>query len=183
MAVLSLLFIGGKSIWIDEAASIFFARDWTQMWQYLPNHEANMWLYYTMLNPWLKLGHGEAIVRALSAVFAVVTIPVIYLLGRQLFGPRAGAISSLLIASNAFFISYAQEARGYTLLVLLVTLSSLFFVRTVQTASWKILAGTRPVQRLGALYALICSTRVLRPGCVTASARSKESPMERLCLQ
>ena len=137
MAVLSLLFIGEKSIWIDEAASIFFARDWTQMWQYLPNHEANMWLYYTMLNPWLKLGHGEAIIRALSAVFAVATIPVIYMLGRQLFGPRAGAISSLLVASNAFFISYAQEARGYTLLVLLVTLSSLFFVKAVQAASWK----------------------------------------------
>ncbi len=137
MAVLSLLFIGDKSIWIDEAGSIFFARDWSQMWQYLLSHEANMWLYYIMLNPWLKLGHSEAIIRALSAVFAVATIPAVYLLGRQLFGQRAGAIATLLVASNAFFIRYAQEARGYTLLVLLVTLSSLFFVRAVQTASWK----------------------------------------------
>ena len=183
MAVLSLLFIGDKSIWIDEAGSIFIARDWSQMWQYLLSREANMWLYYIMLNPWLKLGHSEAIIRALSAVFAVATIPAIYMLGRQLFGQRAGAISSLLVASNAFFISYAQEARGYTLLVLLVTLSSLFFVKAVQAASWKNWLGSCPVQRLGALYALICSTRVLRPHGVTASAWSKESPVERFSLQ
>ena len=137
MAVLSLLFIGDKSIWIDEAGSIFFARDWSQMWQDLLSHESNMWLYYTMLNPWLKLGDSEAIIRALSAIFAVATIPAVYFLGKRLFGQRAGAIATLLLASNAFFIRYAQEARGYTLLVLLVTLSSLFFVRAVSTASWK----------------------------------------------
>ena len=151
MAVLSLLFIGDKSIWIDEAGSIFIARDWSQMWQYLLSHEANMWLYYILLNPWLKLGHSEAIIRSLSAIFAVATIPAVYFLGKRLFGPRAGAIATLLVASNAFFISYAQEARGYTLLVLLVTLSSLFFVRAVQTAAWKNWLGYAMLSAL-ALY-------------------------------
>jgi 4-amino-4-deoxy-L-arabinose transferase-like glycosyltransferase len=137
MSVLSLLFIGNKSFTIDEAISISSARDWSQMWQILRSYEANMWLYYIMLNPWMKLGHSEAITRALSAVFAVATIPAIYFLGRRLFGSRAGAIAALMVASNAYFIRYAQEARSYTLLVLLVTLSALFFVRAVQAASWK----------------------------------------------
>ena len=109
MAVLSLLFIGDKSIWIDEAGSIFFARDWSQMWQDLLSHESNMWLYYTMLNPWLKLGDSEAIIRALSAIFAVATIPAVYFLGKRLFGQRAGAIAPCFLLPMPFSLGTRKK--------------------------------------------------------------------------
>jgi hypothetical protein len=131
MVVLSRLFIGSKSFTIDEAASFYFARNW---WS---KREANMLLYYMLLSPWMRLGNSEAIIRAMSAVFAVATIPAIFFLGRRLFGPRAGAFAALMVAFNTYFISYAQTARGYTLLVLLVTLGAFFFIRAVQVASWK----------------------------------------------
>ena len=130
-AGLSLLFLGDRSLWIDEGSSIYFARDAASMWQKLAHREANMWFYYLLLNLWLRLGDSEAIVRGLSALCATAAIPLIYVLGRRLFGSRAGAIASLLLASNSYFIRYAQEARGYTLLVLLAALSSYFFVRAV----------------------------------------------------
>jgi uncharacterized membrane protein len=46
-------------------------------------------------------------------------------------------LAGLLLPLNAFFIRYAQEARSYSLLVFLTTLSSYFFVRGVERPSWK----------------------------------------------
>jgi len=134
-AVLSLLFIGDKSLWIDEGASIYFAHDGASMWQKLVHREANMWLYYILLNLWLRLGDSESFARAFSALFATAAVPLVYVLGRRLFGSRAGAIAALLLASHSCLIRYAQEVRDYTLLVFLVALSSYFFVRAVDKGS------------------------------------------------
>jgi hypothetical protein len=134
-AVLSLLFIGDKSLWIDEGASLYFAHDAAGLWERLVHREANMWLYYLLLSLWLKLGDSEAFARGLSALFATAAVPLLYVLGRRLFGARAGAIAALLLASHAFVIRYAQEVRGYTLLIFLVVLSSYFFVKAVDEGS------------------------------------------------
>jgi hypothetical protein len=42
---------------------------------------------------------------------------------------------------NVFHIQYSQEARSYSLLVLLLTLSSLFLVRSFESPSWKNWSG------------------------------------------
>jgi uncharacterized membrane protein len=75
------------------------------------------------------------VIRAPSALFAVGTVLALYLLGRQLFGWKVGLLAGVLLASNAFFIHYAQEARAYTLVVLLVTLASYFLVRELEQPS------------------------------------------------
>jgi mannosyltransferase len=134
---LALLFLGEKSLWLDEATSITLARDWTSIWPVMLRYNANMWLYYTLLYFWLNLGASEFVVRSLSAIFAIATVPVIYVLGTRLFGAWVGMLAGLLLALNAFFIHYAQEARSYSLLVFLTTLSSYFFVRGVGETSWK----------------------------------------------
>lgn len=130
-AVLSLLFIGDKCLWIDEGASMYFAHDPSHLWERLVHREANMWLYYLLLSLWLRLGDSEAVARSLSALFATASVPLLYVLGRRLFGARAGAIAALLLASHTFLIRYAQEARGYTLLLFLVIFSSYLLVKAV----------------------------------------------------
>lgn len=49
------------------------------------------------------------------------------------FSCGAGIISAMLIALSVFHIEYSLQARSYSLLVLLVTCSYLFFVRDAQT--------------------------------------------------
>ncbi len=134
---LALLWLGDKSLWMDEATSIVVARDWANIWPVMLRYSANMWLYYTLLSFWLNLGESEFIVRSLSVIFAVATVPVTYALGKRLFNARVGMLAGLLLTLNAFFIRYAQEARGYTLLIFLAALSSYFFVRGVERASRK----------------------------------------------
>ncbi len=141
-AILRILFIGTKSLWLDEAASVAFARmDWPAFWHTLATREANMGLYYLLLRGWMHLGDTEAVLRGLSLIFSLATIPVVFVLGTRLFGRRVGLLAALLLALNAFHVRFAQEARGYSLVALLVTLSSLFFVAGVEGRSRRAWAG------------------------------------------
>jgi mannosyltransferase len=134
---LGLLRVGAKSIWLDEAFSIQDARGGIgSLAHVLTRDDPNMGLYYSLLYGWVHLfGESEFVVRSLSAVFAALAVPVVYLLGRRLFGTAAGIVAALLLAVDAFFVEYAQEARSYSLVVLLVTLSSYFFVGELEQPS------------------------------------------------
>jgi mannosyltransferase len=140
--VLSFYSIAVQSLWLDEAFSVAVARlDWPGMWRMITGGEANMGLYYVLLHYWLQLGTGEFAIRSLSALTAVASLVPLYGVGVRLFGAEAGLIASLLLAVNAFFIQYAQEARSYTLVVLLATGSSYLFLRALDNPSGKNWAG------------------------------------------
>jgi mannosyltransferase len=124
--------LASKTFWLDEGMSVGIARlDWYNFVRILWRREANMSLYYLLLRFWLHLGNGEAFIRALSVILAVATVPAIYFLGRQVFDSRIGLIAAALLAVNAFHVRWSQEARGYSLMVLLCVLSTLFFVRAL----------------------------------------------------
>jgi hypothetical protein len=75
-------------------------------------------LYFVVLRWWIDLfGTGPAAIRSLSAIFSLGLVLVLFDLCRFLHGPRialfAAAISALAIAQ----IEFAQEARGYPMLI------------------------------------------------------------------
>lgn len=96
-----------------------------------------MVLYYLLLRGWIRLGSSESAVRGLSVLAGVAAVPALYLLGTRLFGPRAGTVAALLLSVHAFHIRYSQEARAYSLFMLLAILSSLFFLESVERPSRK----------------------------------------------
>jgi mannosyltransferase len=92
-------------------------------------------LYYALAWGWAKLfGTGAAGLRSLSALFGAATIPLAYLVSRELAGRRAGLIATAMVAVNPMLIWYSQEARAYSLLVLLTAASLLFFLRALRHA-------------------------------------------------
>jgi 4-amino-4-deoxy-L-arabinose transferase-like glycosyltransferase len=140
--LLRLLFLGQDSFWGDEILSVQRAQlDWEAFREFMQGGVPAMALYYVLLHFWVLLGDSEFTVRLLSVIFAVVTVPLVFLLGKRLFDARVGLIAALLLAVNAFHIEYAQEARSYALLVFLVTLSSWFLIRSIQRPSWGSWAG------------------------------------------
>jgi 4-amino-4-deoxy-L-arabinose transferase-like glycosyltransferase len=135
-ALLRLLFLSQDSFWHDEIISVERAlMDGEDFWDLIQGFP-NMAFYYWVLRYWIVLGESEAVVRMLSVVAALAAVLGVYFLGARLFGPRVGVISALLLAINAFHIQYSQEARSYSLVILLVTLASLFLVRSVQRPYW-----------------------------------------------
>jgi len=131
-AALGLLFLDRQSLWYDEVFSLVTSRAWTGMLEAMAGREANMWLYLFLMHGWLKLGDSEFVVRGLSVIFAVLTVPAIFGLGRVLFGSAAARMAVVLLPVNAFFIHYAQEARAYSLFIFLSALSGYFFAAALR---------------------------------------------------
>jgi len=141
-ALLRLLQLGTESLWYDEAVAVAIVRlDWEAFWKVLSHFEANMGLYYCLLRLWINLGESEFVLRSLSALAGVLAVGLVYVLGKRLFDTRVGLIGAALLATHSFHIQYSQEARGYSLMVLLTALSSLFFLRAIEHSSRNDWAG------------------------------------------
>ena len=135
---LRLFRLGHQSIWGDEALTL---QVYT-VGRNLPELLANIWhrgfhppLYFIIAHYWYLLGTSEFMLRFPSVVFGIAAIPMMYLVARRLFGNTAAGISALFIAISPFHIWYSQEARMYSLQVLLVLASTLFFLRAWETPS------------------------------------------------
>jgi mannosyltransferase len=125
-----------KPFWFDESFSAEVARlDWSNFLHLLWWREANMSLYYVVLRLWMFFGHSEFFIRALSVMLAAATLPAIYWLARQLYDRRVAWIATTLLTFNAYHVRYAQEARSYSLFVLLATLSSGFLIAFLRQPS------------------------------------------------
>ena len=107
---------------------------WDRFWDVVSTREATMSLYYLLLRGWTSISDSELFVRSLSASFSVATVPFLYLLARKVLDPSRAAAAALLLSINALFIHHAQEARGYSLLVLLVTVSTYLYVLALEGA-------------------------------------------------
>ncbi|PSB32253.1 glycosyltransferase family 39 protein [Chlorogloea sp. CCALA 695] len=86
-------------------------------------------LYFILAHWWMQLYGGSGLVslwvaRSLSAIFGALSIPAIYLLGAFAFRSRlVGQIAAAMMAVSPYGIFLAQEARHYTLAILLVIAS------------------------------------------------------------
>ncbi len=136
-ALLRLRALNGKSFWLDEIASVVIARmPGNSFWHWLWTDEGNMSLYYVMLRPWLEIHLGEATIRLLSVLPGVASIPMMYLLGRRLFGRGVGIVAALALALSTCSVVYSQEARGYSWLLLGSIVSTYLFARLIERPTY-----------------------------------------------
>jgi 4-amino-4-deoxy-L-arabinose transferase-like glycosyltransferase len=123
LAGAALRFIAPSALWLDEAQSVVIARSAPRGLFAALRQDGSPPLYYLLLHGWTSVfGTGAAAVRALSGLFSVLALPVAWVLGRRLGGPRVAIALTLLLASSPFAIRYASETRMYSLIVLLVLL-------------------------------------------------------------
>lgn len=127
-----------NSLTLDEVSTINISKNWFQMLGVLWFQEGNTWLYSVLMNLWINLGEGEWILRAFSSFFAVLTVPVFYLLAKEINGLKTARIATVLLVTNLYFVFYAQTARVYSFALFLTVLFSLFFIRfSKNTKSYK----------------------------------------------
>ena len=87
-------------------------------------------LYFAVFRVWRSLtGESEFALRFFSVLISIIGVAAIYQFGRSLFHPLAGLLAALLLALADNHIDLAQEARHYSLLATLATVSSVFYVR------------------------------------------------------
>ena len=104
-------------------------------------------LYFVATRFWVQLfGDSVAVTRSLSAVFSLLALPCMYWLCLELFESSLTAwLAVSLLAVSPFQIVYAQEARPYSLFVLIILLSGAALLQAMRlktNSSWAIYAAT-----------------------------------------
>jgi len=131
-----------KIIWYDEAYSSYFAQHGLGDVVRLSGVDSTPMFFYLLLWVWQKIaGLSVVLLALLPFVFSVAAIPVVYLLGKQIFNHKTGLWAAWFFCISALNVDYATELRAYSLLVLLTSLSMLFWWRLRDKKSWKNLLG------------------------------------------
>ena len=168
-ALLRLRHLGEKSFSVDEAFSaVIAAAPWHEFWHQIRAAELNMLPYYLLLRIWMHFGSSEAWLRLLSAFFGIVAIPVIYLLASRLFNRRVGLLSAGLLAVHPSHIRFSQEARSYSMTVLLLTVFSVLLLHALRyprKLNWGACAVVAIVAAYSHFFAVLaCASQVLGIG-------------------
>ena len=131
---LRVFLLDGQSLWYDEGVTATIAqRDLVELTRWTAN-DIQPPLYYYIVAGWGRsAGWSEWALRYPSALFGVLAIPVLAVLALRLARLRAAALlAALLAAAHPLLVYYGQEARMYTLLVLLGILAAYLLARAAE---------------------------------------------------
>lgn len=131
-AGLRLYDLGGPSLWMDEGFTWMVA---THPLSELPERvtvfDKHPPLHYALARAaMLAGGPSEFWLRLPSALAGVLTIPLVFLLARQVGG--SGPASAFLMAVGAMHVLFARDGRGYGLATLCVALTLWLWARLLQ---------------------------------------------------
>ena len=126
--LLRLYDLGKESYWVDEIFSVTESKQSIQ--QILMSGRLDQPpAYYIPFHYWVRVfGDAEISARAFSVLAGILSIILIYLIGKKLFSTNTGLVSALLMTLSVFQIAYSQEARFYIHFQLATLCSFLFLL-------------------------------------------------------
>ncbi len=112
-----------QSLWLDEATTALVSKmQFGEILTQFSTKDFHPPLYYFLMKlTGIILGYSEIALRTPSVVAGVLTVFVVYILGKKLFNKQIGMVAALLLATSPLHIYYSQEARMYSLAALIVS--------------------------------------------------------------
>ncbi len=129
-AALRFYALGDEPLWLDEATTAEFAERALESTVFAEaTHPPLFSLLMHGMVRWL--GATEWALRLPAAVFGTLVVPAVWVVARRLFPqPRFTATAAATLAAFSPFLIYlSQEARSYSLVILLTLLATLYFLR------------------------------------------------------
>jgi len=177
--------LGHNDLWFDEAMSVHLLENIKQIYD-IPNNglpygnpASESWkptsfpyrsldpqppLYYSLLYLWTNLfGNNEFVLRLLSALLSILSIPLIYKFGTVISNRKVGLWAAFLISISPFHIWYAQEVRGYSLSIFLTLLGAYFLFLALKKNTIKLWSGFI-ITTILAIYANYFSSYIVLAG-------------------
>lgn len=127
---LKTLFLNESHLYLDEPYTVFVCQmDFHEMFaQIKAEHDPNAPMYFIFLHFWIKLfGISEISVKSLSVIFSLITAFFIFITGRKFFNHTTALVASLLFLFTPVQQHYAQEARCFAMVTMLVSISYYFY--------------------------------------------------------
>jgi mannosyltransferase len=126
--------LGFNSLWLDEASTLGFARmSLVGIWEATAGGEFNPPLFYWLEHAMLIFGDSEFILRFIPALLGVLTIPVVYLIGKEFFDRNTGLIAAALLTFSPFHVFYSQEARAYAPMLFFFSVALVFYLKALKS--------------------------------------------------
>ncbi len=125
-AILRLYNLAGESLWNDELASRYRS-SFPTIEEVVTRGVApdihppgyQILMYYVQR----LTGDSAFSLRLPSALAGILTIPLLFLLGKKLLDPAGGLLAASLLAFSPVHVALSQEARPYSILIFLSALS------------------------------------------------------------
>lgn len=130
--------------------------------------------FFSLLSHLSTAAFGEQpwTVRLPSALFAIATVPMLYLFGKDAVGRVEALLAAALLTVSYHHIWFAQSARGYTMLLFFTLLTSWLLLKAIKSPDRKTYAWYAIAAALGcythltmvyvvASHALIVGVRLL----------------------
>jgi len=127
-----------RGLWLDEAISVSVARmPYGAMIHRLATADNHPPLYFTALWGSIRLvGQSEVALRVPSILFGMLLIPLVYLLGKEAYDRKTGAVAAIFVSVAPFAVWYSQEVRPYELLMVFGVLALWAQLRILRRGGW-----------------------------------------------
>ena len=130
--ILRIYNLGIRDFWYDEVHSIYFLDDIKNINILKIILHPQPPFYYMLLSIWNNFGGSEFYLRLLSAILGIVSILMMYQLGKIYFDRRVGLMAAFFLSISPFHIWYSQELRPYCLIAFLAITQAYFFAKTIE---------------------------------------------------
>ncbi len=136
-SALRLYNLGSASIRADEGGTIYLSERAPLDILKSPQ-DVQPPLFYFILHFWMEIfGKSEFALRLLPAILSILAIPIVYILGKELFNDKIALFSALIFAVSQANIRFAQTLRMYSLLLIFALLSIYFLHKYLENPSRK----------------------------------------------
>jgi mannosyltransferase len=142
VALISRFVLINNSLRLDEAQSLWQTSHSPGGLLRVVAQDVHVPGYHILLHFWqLYFGNGVQTARLMSLLLFMINIPVFYLMVRRLLSVNWSLFAVALFSFSPFMNWYANEARMYTLLALMATISQYYYLRILQsdkpkTSNW-----------------------------------------------
>lgn len=127
--------LGTQSLWLDEVftfrrASLSFASLMAGKNGPSAMHPP---LYFLLTHFAIGIAPTDFALRFPAALFGIISVPAIGLVGSRLFNKQTGVIAAILLTLSPVAIHYSQEARSYSGLTFSSLLSAFIFWKAIES--------------------------------------------------
>lgn len=136
---LRLVKLGSRDFWHDEAHNLLKSEQLGKVLfegDLVSNHPPLFAVLVTAWR-WLGLGLGEWSVRFVPLILGVCGVLALYVLGKRMYGARAGLLAAFLMAIAPMHVYHSQDLKVYILLPFTGTVMTYFLYRASRTNARK----------------------------------------------
>lgn len=122
-----------ESYWLDEIIMVKITQsELPEIMERLRTGRPPIYVFLGYI--WVRIfGATEVATRSLSVAAGLLSIPVVFLIGRRMFNITVGLLATFFTAISIFHIYYSQEYRYYSVLILFTVLMIYFYIRALET--------------------------------------------------